>query len=116
MSLDDLLALLKDGFRLPPPTGCPPLAYETMLRCWVLKKELRPTFKELAGLFESSAPDKEFFTARTKDLAEYMKASRAKGTAENNPTAVDNSLYMAGLPEDDESEGLGPDGYLEMCE
>lgn len=46
-----VLTMVESGKRLPPPTDCPEWAYSTMLSCWNLVPEQRPTFAQLAALF-----------------------------------------------------------------
>lgn len=43
---------IERGKRLPQPEKCPDTVYKQMLRCWQVKPEHRPTFRELNQHFE----------------------------------------------------------------
>ena len=43
------------GYRLPKPPGCSSDIYEMLRKCWLVKQEERPTFKELAVFFRTKA-------------------------------------------------------------
>ena len=43
----DVLARVEQGYRMPPPPGCPDEFYQTMLDCWKPDAEKRPTFEYL---------------------------------------------------------------------
>uniref|UniRef100_A0A1A8D010 Tyrosine-protein kinase n=1 Tax=Nothobranchius kadleci TaxID=1051664 RepID=A0A1A8D010_NOTKA len=48
-----LIDLLKSGYRLPEPDGCPKEIYRVMLECWGSDLMQRPTFKVLIQRVES---------------------------------------------------------------
>ena len=47
MTNGEVLAQLEQGYRMPPPPGCPDLIYQMMLECWKINPEERPTFEHL---------------------------------------------------------------------
>ena len=47
MTNDKVLAQVEQGYRMPPPHGCPDLVYQIMLDCWKTNPEERPTFEHL---------------------------------------------------------------------
>ena len=45
----DVYSYIKNGYRLPQPTYCPPLLYKSaMILCWHAEPMQRPTFAQLA--------------------------------------------------------------------
>ena len=38
---------VKKGYRMNPPTNCPPPVYDVMRKCWEYESRKRPTFAEL---------------------------------------------------------------------
>ena len=44
---DEMLARVEQGYRMPPPPGCPDPLYQMMLECWKTDPEERPTFEIL---------------------------------------------------------------------
>ena len=52
MTDDEVLAQVKQGYRMPRPPGCPDPLYNTMLECWKTKPEERPTFEFLVYQLE----------------------------------------------------------------
>lgn len=53
----DVPELLEKGERLPQPQICTIDVYMTMVKCWVLDADSRPSFKELADEFAKMARD-----------------------------------------------------------
>uniref|UniRef100_A0A8C1XXE8 Tyrosine-protein kinase n=1 Tax=Cyprinus carpio TaxID=7962 RepID=A0A8C1XXE8_CYPCA len=49
-----LLNLLKDNWRLPAPSQCPPKVHSIMMQCWEFNSEDRPSFSSLQDLIENS--------------------------------------------------------------
>uniref|UniRef100_A0A673M4N4 Tyrosine-protein kinase n=1 Tax=Sinocyclocheilus rhinocerous TaxID=307959 RepID=A0A673M4N4_9TELE len=49
-----LLNLLKDNWRLPMPSQCPPKVHSIMMQCWEFNSEDRPSFSSLQDMFENS--------------------------------------------------------------
>ena len=49
----DVAQLVKEGYRMPCPRGCPKGIYEIMLKCWEAKAEERPNFSALGVTFNS---------------------------------------------------------------
>uniref|UniRef100_A0A671PUW0 Tyrosine-protein kinase n=1 Tax=Sinocyclocheilus anshuiensis TaxID=1608454 RepID=A0A671PUW0_9TELE len=49
-----LLNLLKDNWRLPIPSQCPPKVHSIMMQCWEFNSEDRPSFSSLQDMFENS--------------------------------------------------------------
>eukprot|EP00795_Rhopilema_esculentum_P011974 gene11974-2556_t len=47
-----LFSLLKSGYRMQKPQGCPSEIYEVMLKCWYENANSRPTFTSLVNQFE----------------------------------------------------------------
>ena len=45
MTNDEVIAQVKQGYRMPQPPGCPDPLYQIMLKCWKTKSEERPTFE-----------------------------------------------------------------------
>uniref|UniRef100_A0A673HL05 Protein kinase domain-containing protein n=1 Tax=Sinocyclocheilus rhinocerous TaxID=307959 RepID=A0A673HL05_9TELE len=52
-----LLNLLKDNWRLPAPSQCPPKVHSIMMQCWEFNSEDRPSFSSLQDLIENSLLD-----------------------------------------------------------
>uniref|UniRef100_A0A8C1N195 Tyrosine-protein kinase n=1 Tax=Cyprinus carpio TaxID=7962 RepID=A0A8C1N195_CYPCA len=52
-----LLNLLKDNWRLPMPSQCPPKVHSIMMQCWEFNSEDRPSFSSLQDMFENSLLD-----------------------------------------------------------
>ncbi|XP_065188411.1 hepatocyte growth factor receptor-like [Sycon ciliatum] len=48
----EMLELLKQNIRLPPPDDCPVGVYDMMQSCWVVCPEERPTFSLIAGILD----------------------------------------------------------------
>jgi fyn-related kinase len=47
MTNGEVLAKVEQGYRMPPPPGCPDPLYQTMLDCWKPEPDERPTFEFL---------------------------------------------------------------------
>ena len=47
MTNDQAFAKVKEGYRMPPPPGCPDSLYQIMMDCWKQDPKERPTFKFL---------------------------------------------------------------------
>ena len=47
MTSGEILAKVEQGYRMPPPPGCPDELYQTMLDCWKPDAEKRPAFEYL---------------------------------------------------------------------
>lgn len=56
MTNGEMLAKIKQGYRMPQPPGCPEKLYDMMLKCWRQDPDDRPTFATLQREL------KEFFT------------------------------------------------------
>nr|XP_046160943.1 tyrosine-protein kinase JAK2-like isoform X1 [Oncorhynchus gorbuscha]XP_046160944.1 tyrosine-protein kinase JAK2-like isoform X1 [Oncorhynchus gorbuscha]XP_046160945.1 tyrosine-protein kinase JAK2-like isoform X1 [Oncorhynchus gorbuscha] len=54
-----LIDLLKKGYRLPAPLGCPEEIQHMMTECWNIDPALRPTFKKLAQTVDLFRDSKE---------------------------------------------------------
>ncbi|CAB1352083.1 unnamed protein product [Coregonus sp. 'balchen'] len=54
-----LIDLLKRGYRLPAPKGCPEEINHMMMECWNVDPALRPTFKKLAQSVDIFRDSKE---------------------------------------------------------
>ena len=58
MTKNEVLAQVEQGYRMPPPSGCPDPLYQIMLECWETDPKERPTFKylkdELQEYFEEA--------------------------------------------------------------
>ncbi|CDR00747.1 unnamed protein product [Oncorhynchus mykiss] len=54
-----LIDLLKKGYRLPAPQGCPEEIQHMMTECWNIDPALRPTFKKLAQTVDMFRDSKE---------------------------------------------------------
>ncbi|XP_051508894.1 tyrosine-protein kinase JAK2-like isoform X2 [Myxocyprinus asiaticus] len=52
-----LLNLLKDNWRLPVPSQCPPKVNNIMMQCWEFNSEDRPSFSSLHDLIENCLSD-----------------------------------------------------------
>ena len=47
MTNGEVLARVEQGYRMPPPPGCPDSLYQIMLNCWKTTPEEQPTFEYL---------------------------------------------------------------------
>ncbi|XP_022526562.2 tyrosine-protein kinase JAK2 isoform X2 [Astyanax mexicanus] len=52
-----LFNVLKEHWRLPAPSLCPPKVYSMMMQCWAFTSEDRPTFSDLQRLIENCLQD-----------------------------------------------------------
>ncbi|TRY64943.1 hypothetical protein DNTS_024629 [Danionella cerebrum] len=52
-----LLNLLKENWRLPAPSQCPPKVHSVMMQCWEFNGENRPSFSSLKDLIENCITD-----------------------------------------------------------
>ena len=52
MTNGEVLAKVEQGYRMPPPPGCPDPLYQIMLSCWKSEPDERPTFEYLKYLLE----------------------------------------------------------------
>ena len=61
MTNGEVLARVEQGYRMPPPPGCPDPLYQIMLECWKTDPEERPTFEylkyQLEDYFVSAAEE-----------------------------------------------------------
>lgn len=87
----DVPAFLETGERLPQPTICTIDVYMTMIKCWVLDAESRPSFKELADEFAKMARDPGRYLVIPGDK---WQKTPAYSTLSNN---VCNLFFLAGL-------------------
>lgn len=53
----EVLGLLEKGERLPQPSICTIDVYMVMVKCWLIEKDSRPSFEELADEFAKMAID-----------------------------------------------------------
>ena len=49
MTNGEVLAKVEQGYRMPPPPGCPDPLYQIMMDCWKQDPDERPTFAHLTG-------------------------------------------------------------------
>ena len=63
MTNDEVIAQVKQGYRMPQPPGCPDPLYQIMLKCWKTKSEERPTFEFLKYQME------DYFASAVKKLS-----------------------------------------------
>ena len=66
MTNAEVLHQVENGYRMPPPPGCPQALYDIMQECWKKDENERPTFETLQWKLE------EFFTLSG---SEYNEAS-----------------------------------------
>ena len=59
MTNDEVLAQVKQGYRMPRPYRCPDPLYQIMLECWKTDPKERPTFKYLEYWIENFAAEEE---------------------------------------------------------
>ena len=52
MTNGEVLAKVEQGYRMPPPPGCPDPLYQIMLDCWKSDADERPTFDYLKFTLE----------------------------------------------------------------
>ena len=61
MTNGEVLAKVEQGYRMPPPPGCPDPLYQIMLSCWKSEPDERPTFEylkyQLEDYFVSAAEE-----------------------------------------------------------
>ena len=50
MNNAEVLTRVEQGYRMPPPQGCPDPLYQIMLSCWKTEPDKRPTFEYLQSL------------------------------------------------------------------
>ena len=63
MTNGEVLAKVEQGYRMPPPPGCPDPLYQIMLDCWKPEPDVRPTFEYLKFTLEDyfvSAADQAY--------------------------------------------------------
>ena len=61
MTNGEVLAKLEQGYRMPPPPGCPDPLYQIMLSCWKAEPEERPTFEYFKYLLD------DYFVSATEE-------------------------------------------------
>jgi fyn-related kinase len=47
MTNDEVMQQVQQGYRMPPPMGCPGKLYDIMLKCWQMEPANRPKFETL---------------------------------------------------------------------
>ncbi|XP_015839320.2 proto-oncogene tyrosine-protein kinase receptor Ret [Tribolium castaneum] len=57
IAVQNLFHLLRQGYRMERPDNCSPTLYNIMRSCWHIDPEQRPTFQELAALWEKMLSD-----------------------------------------------------------
>ncbi|XP_044267158.1 proto-oncogene tyrosine-protein kinase receptor Ret [Tribolium madens] len=57
IAVQNLFHLLRQGYRMERPDNCSPTLYNIMRSCWHIDPEQRPTFQELATLWEKMLSD-----------------------------------------------------------
>ena len=48
----DVIAAVENGYRLPPPMGCPEAIYQLALDCWQRERGQRPRFEQIVCTLE----------------------------------------------------------------
>ncbi|XP_030758129.1 tyrosine-protein kinase receptor torso isoform X2 [Sitophilus oryzae] len=61
LDTEDLLPLLKEGYRMEKPANCSEELYAIMLKCWNATPSLRPTFTELRKIFDVLLESEVFY-------------------------------------------------------
>ena len=65
MSNYEVLEKVPQGYRMPPPSGCPDSLYQIMMECWRDDPSMRPTFETLQWKME------EFFSEGSDSSGQY---------------------------------------------
>ncbi|XP_016345788.1 ephrin type-A receptor 6-like [Sinocyclocheilus anshuiensis] len=52
MSNQDVILSIEEGYRLPPPMGCPVALHQLMLLCWQKERSRRPQFNDVVSFLD----------------------------------------------------------------
>jgi hypothetical protein len=72
IAVDQLLSLLKTGYRMEKPIHCHQTLYEVMISCWRASPNERPSFEELSNQFTLFLKNEELWEERFIDLAKLF--------------------------------------------
>lgn len=68
ISVENILKILKTGYRMERPNHCHILLYELMMFCWHANPMERPTFEELSGKLQNYLTMENIWGERIIDL------------------------------------------------
>ncbi|XP_065677581.1 uncharacterized protein LOC101239423 isoform X2 [Hydra vulgaris] len=78
---NELLTLLKSGYRMERPDNCSQPMYDIMMRCWHENPLLRPTFTELRELFDKVlSGDYSYVSLIINEASNYYNLSYSQNT------------------------------------
>ncbi|XP_065650913.1 uncharacterized protein LOC101239423 isoform X5 [Hydra vulgaris] len=78
---NELLTLLKSGYRMERPDNCSQPMYDIMMRCWHENPLLRPTFTELRELFDKVlSGDYSYVSLNINEASNYYNLSSSHST------------------------------------
>ncbi|XP_065903482.1 uncharacterized protein [Dysidea avara] len=73
----EVLNVLRSGYRLPPPSGCPKLIYKLMIRCWHPHPKSRPASVLIVKYLNK--PDEELLHISDEDIQQCGEAAVGLG-------------------------------------
>ncbi|CAI9717068.1 proto-oncogene tyrosine-protein kinase receptor Ret-like [Octopus vulgaris] len=101
ISSDRILSLLKTGYRMDKPDNCPDEMYAIMQKCWKTEPEERPSFHDLANIFDKILQERtgyldlESSRGKSNSVESAITTGVSEETGDMRPAAVvQNSLYF----------------------
>lgn len=98
ISSDRILSLLKTGYRMDKPDNCPDEMYAIMQKCWKTEPDERPSFHDLANIFDKILQEKTGYLDLEGSSDVYGTEDNATGVEEEPClcpwVAVENSVYF----------------------
>ncbi|GAB1604720.1 proto-oncogene tyrosine-protein kinase receptor Ret-like [Argonauta hians] len=101
ISSDRILSLLKTGYRMDKPDNCPDEMYAIMQKCWKTEPEERPSFHDLANIFDKILQERtgyldlEGSREKSNSVESVITTGVFEETGDMRPAAVvQNSLYF----------------------
>ncbi|KAJ8046106.1 Myoblast growth factor receptor egl-15 [Holothuria leucospilota] len=104
MPAPEVIERIANGYRLPPPDGCPSDIYTIMMECWQQSPKERPTFSELEKTLElllHQRADKDIQVATSEqNRSPYLHIEDQQGepTASSRKSSLAAKLNLVIIP------------------